>query len=150
MVYTIGETAKQLGITASALRYYDREGLLPFVERSSGGIRMFGEADFEWLKIIDCMKKTGMSVKQIRQYIEMALEGDDTINQRLELFRNQRDELKKQMNELQKAMKTVEYKCWYYETAKAAGTTDALENMKESEIPERFREIRRELKNLKA
>lgn len=150
MVYTIGETAKQLGITASALRYYDREGLLPFVERSSGGIRMFGEADFEWLKIIDCMKKTGMSVKQIRQYIEMALEGDDTIDQRLELFRNQRDELKKQMDELQKAMKTVEYKCWYYETAKAAGTTDALENMKESEIPERFREIRRELKNPKA
>ena len=91
-----------------------------------------------------------MSVKQIRQYIEMALEGDDTIDQRLELFRNQRDELKKQMNELQKAMKTVEYKCWYYETAKAAGTTDALENMKESEIPERFREIRRELKNPKA
>ena len=56
MVYTVGEMAKLLGITASTLRYYDKEGLLPFVERSSGGIRMFQESDFEWLQVIGCMK----------------------------------------------------------------------------------------------
>jgi len=57
MFYTVGEMAKLLGVPASTLRYYDKEGLLPFVERSSGGIRMFKDQDYEWLKIIECMKK---------------------------------------------------------------------------------------------
>ena len=71
MIYTVGEMAQKLGVPASTLRYYDKEGLLPFVERSSGGIRMFWEADFEWLQVIRCMKKAGMSIKDIRQYIEL-------------------------------------------------------------------------------
>ncbi len=65
MVYTVGEMAKLLGVAASTLRYYDKEGLLPFVERSSGGIRMFRESDIEWLQVIGCMKKAGMSIKDI-------------------------------------------------------------------------------------
>lgn len=52
MIYTVGEMAQKLGVPASALRYYDKEGLLPFVERSSGGIRMFRKTDFEWLQVI--------------------------------------------------------------------------------------------------
>ena len=74
MIYTVGEMAQKLGVPASTLRYYDKEGLLPFVERSSGGIRMFRESDFEWLQIIRCMKKAGMSIKDIRQYIELAMQ----------------------------------------------------------------------------
>lgn len=62
MIYTVGEMAQKLGVPASTLRYYDKEGLLPFVERSSGGIRMFRENDFEWLQVIRCMKKAGMSM----------------------------------------------------------------------------------------
>ena len=94
MVYTVGEMAKLLGVTASTLRYYDKEGLLPFVERSSGGIRMFQESDIEWLQVIGCMKKAGMSIKDIRQYIEMALQGDDTIDLRLAMFHHQQEVLK--------------------------------------------------------
>ena len=56
MVYTVGEIAKRLGVTASTRRYYDKEGWLPFVERSSGGMRMFQESDIAWLQIIGCMK----------------------------------------------------------------------------------------------
>ena len=78
MIYTVGEMAQKLGVPASTLRYYDKEGLLPFVERSSGGIRMFRENDFEWLQVIRCMKKAGMSIKDIRQYIELSIQGDDT------------------------------------------------------------------------
>ena len=146
MVYTVGEMAKLLGVTASTLRYYDKEGLLPFVERSSGGIRMFQEKDFEWLRVIDCMKKAGMSIKDIRQYIEMALQGDDTIELRLSMFRRQREALARQMEELRHTMAMVEYKCWYYETAKDAGTVDAPQEMELSEVPERFRKIRQELR----
>lgn len=75
MIYTVGEMAQKLGVPASTLRYYDKEGLLPFVERSSGGIRMFRENDFEWLQVIRCMKKAGMSIKDIRQYIEFSMQG---------------------------------------------------------------------------
>ncbi|MGN1451895.1 MAG: MerR family transcriptional regulator, partial [Eubacteriales bacterium] len=78
MVYTVGEMAKLLGVPASTLRYYDKEGLLPFVERSSGGMRMFQKKDLEWLRIIECLKKTGMPLKDIRTYIDMAMQGDDT------------------------------------------------------------------------
>ncbi len=147
MVYTVGEMAKLLGVTASTLRYYDKEGLLPFVERSSGGIRMFRESDIEWLRVIECMKKAGMSIKDIRQYIELALKGDDTIELRLMMFRRQKEVLQQKMAEMQHTMAMVEYKCWYYETAKAAGTVEVPQNMKESDVPKQFQDIRRELKN---
>lgn len=147
MVYTVGEMAKLLRVTASTLRYYDKEGLLPFVERSSGGIRMFRESDIEWLRVIECMKKAGMSIKDIRQYIELALKGDDTIELRLMMFRRQKEVLQQKMAEMQHTMAMVEYKCWYYETAKAAGTVEVPQNMKESDVPKQFHDIRRELKN---
>ena len=90
MVYTVGEMAKLLDIPASTLRYYDKEGLLPFVERSSGGIRLFRKSDFEWLQVIGCMKKAGMSIRDIRQYIEQAQRGDDAIALRLGILHRQR------------------------------------------------------------
>ena len=94
MAYTVGEMAKRLDVPASTLRYYDKEGLLPFVARSPGGMRMFQDADLEWLKVIGCLKKAGMSIKNIRVYIELAMQGDETIDQRLELFQNQREVLR--------------------------------------------------------
>ncbi len=75
MVYAIGEMAKMLGVPASTLRYYDKEGLLPFVAQSSGGIRQFRESDIEWLRVIGCMKKAGMSIKDIRQELKQQPEG---------------------------------------------------------------------------
>ena len=68
MIYTVDEMAQKLGVPASTLRYYDKEGLLPFVERSSGGIRMFRETDFEWRQVIRCglfwrrCKRQGMRI----------------------------------------------------------------------------------------
>ncbi len=145
MIYTVGEMASLLGVPASTLRYYDKEGLLPFVERSGSGIRMFRDSDIQWLKIIGCMKKAGMSIKDIRQYIEMARAGDDTIEMRLDMFEKQREILKSRIKELQHTLEIVEYKCWYYETAKSIGSTDAVRSMDDSDIPERFHEIREEL-----
>ena len=148
MVYTVGEMAKLLGVTASTLRYYDKEGLLPFVERSSGGIRMFQESDIEWLQVIGCMKKAGMSIKDIRRYIEMALQGDDTITLRLAMFQRQRQVLQQQLEVLRHTMEMVDYKCWYYETAQKAGTVAVPQEMDLAQVPERFRKIRQELRSM--
>lgn len=148
MIFTVGEMAKLMGVPASTLRYYDKEGLLPFVERSSSGIRMFREQDYEWLQTIECLKKTGMSLKNIRTYIEMAMRGDETIRDRLALILRQRETVKLQMEELQKTLDTLDFKCWYYETAQAAGTTDVPRNMPLEEIPEQYRAARVTLRQI--
>ena len=144
-MYTVGEMAKLLGVPASTLRYYDKEGLLPFVERSAGGIRMFRESDLEWLRVIGCMKKAGMSLRDIRQYMELVIQGDDTIDARLEMFRRQRKTLETQMAELQHTMDMVDYKCWYYETAQKTGTIETPKNLPLEQVPEPLRAIRLEL-----
>lgn len=135
MAYTVGEMARRLGVPASTIRYYDKEGLLPFVGRSSGGIRAFTEKDFEWLRIIECLKKTGMSLKDIREYIELAMQGDETIARRLELFRKQRTVLETRMAELQQTMDTLDYKCWFYETAAARGSTEGISDLPDEALP---------------
>lgn len=142
MYYTIGEAAKMLGVAPSTLRYYDKEGLLPGVERSSGGVRRFTGRDLDWFHIIDCLKRSGLSIKDIREYIRLVGQGDETIEARLELFRRQRDIVRKQLVELQQTLDTLEYKCWFYETAKAAGTTDAPDQIPIDALPENIRRIR--------
>ena len=69
MAYTIGQAAQKAYLSPSALRYYDKEGLLPFLLRSENGIRMFTDTDLEILTIIDCLKKTGMSIKEIKHFM---------------------------------------------------------------------------------
>lgn len=123
MVYTIGEMAKLLGVAPSTLRYYDKEGLLPFMERSGGGMRVFTDKDYEILKIIHCLKASGMQIKDIREFIRLVSLGDESIDARLELFRKRRLEVEKQMAELRETLDVVNFKCWYYETAQKAGTT---------------------------
>lgn len=147
MFYTVGEMAKLLGVAPSTLRYYDKEGLLPFVERSKGGIRVFKDSDYEWLKVIECLKKTGMKLTDIKDFIYMAMNGDDTIDDRLALIIKQQTAVIKQMEELQETLDTLNFKRWYYETAKKEGTTERLKKLPTEEFPEEYREVRRRLKN---
>jgi len=146
MVYTVGEMAKKLGVAPSTLRFYDKEGLLPFVERSEGGIRVFKDADYEWLQVIGCLKKTGMPLKDIREFIVMAIKGDDTIDGRLALITKQKESVEQQIAVLEEVHRVLEFKQWYYETAKKEGTTDVPRRMPPEELPEEFREIRRKLR----
>lgn len=145
MTYTIGETAKRLGVAPSTLRYYDREGLLPFAKRTDSGIRQFCEADFEWLRVICCLKKTGMKLNDIKAFVEMAMLGDETIDRRLSLITEQSSAVRSQIAELSEALLMLEYKEWYYRTAAEHGTAAVPRNMPSEQIPERFREIRRKL-----
>lgn len=110
---------------------------------------MFRESDIEWLRVIGCMKKAGMPLKEIRRYIDLVLKGDDTIDERLDMFRRQREALEARMEELRHTIETVDYKCWYYETAKTAGTIDAPRDMDDKDVQEKFRKIRDELRSVK-
>ncbi|MGB2579464.1 DNA-binding transcriptional MerR regulator [Elusimicrobium simillimum] len=121
MKYTIAQVAEIYGLTAHTLRYYDKEGLLPFVDRTDSGIRSFKESDFEWLSIITCLKQTGMPVRQIREFIELCQKGDSTVGQRLELFKQQKKNIEQQMALLNKHLEKVNFKIWYYNTAAKHG-----------------------------
>lgn len=146
MLYTVGEMAKRLEVAPSTLRYYDKEGLLPFVERSSSGIRMFKDSDFEWLQIINCLKKTGMQLSDIKYFIEMAMQGDETIDKRLNLIVAQKEAVIDQIRNLNETLKILEFKEWYYKTAIKSGTTSVPNNMTHKELPEEFRETRKKLR----
>lgn len=147
MVYTISEMANLLGVAPSTLRYYDKEGLLPFMERSGGGMRVFTDKDYEILKIIHCLKASGMQIRDIREFIRLVSLGDESIDARLELFRKRRLEVEKQMAELRETLDVVNFKCWYYETAQKAGTTAVPDGMTDDEIPEDMRQIRARLRS---
>ena len=136
MYYTIGEAAQRMHLSAPTLRYYDKEGLLPFVERSAGGARMFKESDFEWLRLIECLKSAGMPIRDIKQFIDWYMEGDTTLPQRRDMFYERRRAVEAQIETLQATLDMIDYKCWYYDTAVAAGSSRALQTLKPEELPE--------------
>lgn len=123
MYYTISQVAEKSGLTAHTLRYYDKEGLLPFVERSAAGIRRFKEIDLEWLGIINCLKETGLPVKEIKKFIDWCMEGDSALEQRYNVFVEQKKRVEAQIAVLNGHLEKIEYKMWYYKTALEAGTT---------------------------
>lgn len=149
MYYTIGEIAKKVNISPHTLRFYAKEGLLPFVERSESGIRMFKDEDFQWLMIIECLKKAGMPIKDIKTLIDLTMEGDATIGQRLEIFKKQKEAVEKQIAQLQETLDLLKYKCWYYEKAKEAGTCAVLNTIKMEDIPEDIRPVKENLKKVR-
>lgn len=124
MTYSIGEISELLNISISTLRYYDKEGLLPLVNRTAGNIRVFDDTDLECLRMIECLKTTGMQLKDIKAFFEWCEEGDVTIDKRYQLFVQQKEKTEKQIEELQTALARINYKCEYYRIAKEKGTTD--------------------------
>lgn len=142
MYYSIGEVAKATGIAISTLRYYDREGMFPRMERGNGGIRVFSDTEVDTIKVIECLKTAGMSIKGIKQFLGWCQEGDYSLEKRRDMFYERLKEVTKQIEALQNTMKTIKYKCWYYDTALAAGTEETVRNLPAEEIPEEFRDYR--------
>ena len=142
MKYSIKEISTLTNLSASTLRYYDKEGLLPSLERDDRNVRVFDDEDYRTIKLISCLKKSGLSIKDIKDFIDVTARGDEALNDRLNIFKKRREILKKELADLQKILNVMEYKCWYYEQACAAGTEDAVKNIDEAEIPEKFRKAR--------
>lgn len=137
--FTISDMAKRTGLTPSAIRFYDKEGLLPLISRSDSGRRQFTQTDFEFIKIIECLKSTGMSLKDIKNYIQLISLGDASIDARLDIFYRQKEILEQQIAQIKEMLDIAQFKCWFYETGKAAGTLDVPRNMALKDIPEPYR-----------
>ena len=106
-----------LGIPASTIRYYDKEGLLPFVERGESGYRVFSDENIRTLRFIECLKTTGMAIKDIQTFFEWVREGESTMQKRYDMFLKQRGIVEEQIKQLQKTLEVIDYKCAMYEHA---------------------------------
>jgi DNA-binding transcriptional MerR regulator len=107
---TIKQVSEKTGLSTYVLRYYEKEGLLPHVGRSESGIRLYSEADLEWLGLICCLKKTGMSIKQIRDFVELCSQGSSTLDQRRELLVEHKENVELKIQELYKYLEKIDCK----------------------------------------
>ena len=127
MSYSISEVAKMLNVSTYAIRYYDKEGLFPLVKRVNG-IRVFEDKDFPWLRMLNCLKNLNMPIKKIKEYVDLALKGDETLKERYQLILEQEENIQKQIKELKYYKKQIDFKKAYYEKAIEAGTEEAVKN----------------------
>lgn len=134
-MYTIGQISEMFHLPISTLRYYDKEGLFPNIERSSG-IRRFGDKEIEALRVIECLKKSGMEIKDIKIFMEWCSQGSSTYLQRKELFLKQKKVVESEIHRMEKALDMIRYKCWYYEQAIKDGNEDRLNEMLPDKLPE--------------
>lgn len=127
MSYSISEIADMLHVSPYTIRYYDKEGLFPLVKRVNG-IRVFEDKDFPWLRMLNCLKNLNMPIKKIKEYVDLALKGDETLKERYQLILEQEENIQKQIEELQYYKKQIDFKKAYYEKAIEAGTEEAVKD----------------------
>ncbi|HHY2673284.1 MerR family transcriptional regulator [Bacillus toyonensis] len=115
MYYTIGQVAKMHHLTISQIHYYDRQGLFPFLQRNEKGDRVFNEEALKYLEMILCLKKTGMPIQKIKQFIDWSMDGESTILQRLELMKQQKINVLQHIQDTEKNLKKIQQKITKYE-----------------------------------
>ncbi len=133
-MYTIGQISEMFNIPVSTLRYYDKEGLFPNMKRESN-IRKFDDSEIETLRIIECLKKSGMEIKDIRRYMELCSRGSSTYAERKALFEKQRESVEGEIARLEKTLNMLKFKCWYYDQAIADGNEEHIREMLPDKLP---------------
>lgn len=104
-----------MGITVYALRHYDKFDLFPYLQRTEDGTRLFSEYDLEWVKIVHCLRCTGMPITEIKHYIQLCLLGDETVAERASIIYQQEENLRANIKELQEQLKILQKKKTYYQ-----------------------------------
>lgn len=134
-MYTIGQVSEMFDLPISTLRYYDKEGLFPNLERK-GNIRYFSEENIEAIHVMECLKKSGLEIKEIKQFFEWCSQGSSTYKKRKQLFESRKEAVENEIHELQKTLALLKFKCWYYDKAMKDGTEDNIQSMMPDHLPE--------------
>jgi MerR family transcriptional regulator, aldehyde-responsive regulator len=113
----IAEVSQEYGLSADTLRYYERVGLIPPVNRTESGIRDYNELDLRRVDFVKCMRSAGLPVDVLIEYVALVQQGDETIQDRKEILKHQREELSARMEEMQKTLDLLDYKIEVYENA---------------------------------
>ncbi len=137
-MYTIGQVAEMFDLPISTLRYYDKQGLFPRLERKSG-IRRFSDNEIEALRVIECLKKSGLEIKDIKLFMAWCVEGPSSYAKRLDLIQKQKERAEAEIQQMNKALDMLRYKCWYYTQAVADGNEDRAKALTPDKLPAEIR-----------
>ena len=137
-MYTIGQISKMFNLPISTLRYYDKEGLFPDMKRHSG-IRSFSDKEVEALHMIECLKKTGMEIRDIKEFMHWCQQGPETYEKRRNMLLHRRQAVETEIVRMNQVLDMIRYKCWYYEQAIQDGNEDRLLSMDPENMPEEIR-----------
>lgn len=112
---TIAEVSRKYNISSDTLRYYERIGLIPPVPRTKSGIRNYDENSCGWIELMKCMRKAGVQIEALIEYVALFQKGDETVNARKELLIEQRNQLRERMREMQQSLDRLDQKIDKYE-----------------------------------
>ena len=139
-MYTIGQVAEMFHLPISTLRYYDKEGLFPNLKRK-GNIRQFSDVELEAIRVIECLKKSALEIKDIKQFFKWVSEGSSTYANRKKLFERRKKAVEEEINALEKNLAMLKFKCWYYEKAMADGNEDKINEMMPNKFPDEIQQL---------
>ena len=114
-MYTMMQVCKEANMTYQALKYYCNEGLVPNVKRDNNNRRVFDERDVKWIKDLVCLKKCGMSIQEMKEYLDLCLQGESTIPQRKELLTKKQQALIENIKELEESIAYIDWKQTFYD-----------------------------------
>lgn len=114
MQYTIGQIAKKTNLSIHTLRYYEKEGIVPFVKRNDNGLRAYEDEHIEWFKFLCCLRETGMSIAQLKEFADLSLGGYGTIDQRIHMLNEQRNKIESQVDTLKSYIAMINFKIDMY------------------------------------
>ena len=115
MVYTMMQACKQTNMTYQTLKFYCNEGLVPNVKRDKNNRRVFDERDIAWISSLICLKKCGMSIQEMKEYLAMCLQGEKTIPQRKEILARKQEALRESVKELEDSIDYIDWKQNFYD-----------------------------------
>ena len=139
-MYTIGQVAEMFDLPISTLRFYDKQGLFPDLERTNG-IRQFSDRDLERLNLIECLKRSGLEIRDIRIFMEWSQEGSSTYKKRYNLLLQQKEKTEEEIERMQQVLDMIKFKCWYYEQLLAGGNEERLAAMMPDNLPEEIQKL---------
>ena len=114
-MYTMKQACQAAGMSYETLKFYCNEGLVPNVKRSANNYRIFDDHDINWIKSLSCLKRCGMSIAEMKEYLALCLEGERTIPQRKLVLSKHKDELQMKIRELEDAVRYIEWKESFYD-----------------------------------
>lgn len=139
-MYTIGQVSEMYNLPISTLRYYDKKGFFPNLMRK-GNIRYFSDVELEAIRIIECLKQSGLEIKEIKQFFQWVVEGPSSYEKRKELFETRKATVEDEIKAMEKTLALLKFKCWYYETAIKDGNEDGINAMLPDKLPEEIQKL---------
>ncbi|MNB72191.1 HTH-type transcriptional regulator AdhR [compost metagenome] len=110
MLFTVKQVKEMTGISPYTLRFYEKEGVLPQVERDVNGVRLYSDINISWINTVLALRSTGLSLEEIKHYTELYMRGDETLQQRKKILTEQRTKVEDQISHLIKTLEKLNYK----------------------------------------